>query len=342
MYNIIIYLFTLIISYSNSINPVIKTETRSTQDKCIDCHGDIMSEQYVHPVAPDGCDLCHVSTGEGHPQAGVTGFNLTDEYPGICYKCHEDKNSKENVHYPVQDGFCGGCHSPHSSSNMSLILNDFSENSCLDCHVIEFEAGVSSHGPAITGSCTDCHDAHQSDYPRMIRSEANELCLGCHDREIEGKAGEIANIKACLNEGNMIHDPINNGDCIICHMPHYSEYPLLLIGQYPTQQYTDATVDNFEICFMCHDSEMISADSTENATNFRNGRKNLHYLHINGSRGRNCNLCHNAHGAPNQHIIEKTVRYGQWDMPLEVEFNENGGSCATGCHKKLEYSRIIR
>ena len=339
MNNIFIYLIVALIGILRIISFKSDSELTNKQEKCIDCHGDLMAEKFVHPVAVDGCSLCHISTGEEHPKADVTGFRLSDEYPQLCYNCHDDKNSKDNVHYPVKDGFCSTCHSPHSSSNVSLIHSDFSENSCLDCHVMEIENKVSGHDPAEKGTCISCHDPHQSDYPRMIKTTLNDLCLGCHDRVISPNGTEINNIKQTLAEGNTIHDPISTGDCIICHLPHSSDYPRLLIGQYPLQQYTEAKVENFDICFMCHDSEMITADSTEYATNFRNGKLNLHYLHINGPRGRNCNLCHNAHGAPGKYLIEKTVKYGNWDMPMEAVFNENGGSCATGCHKKLEYSR---
>lgn len=342
MHYLIIYLLyslTWILTYSpqekGSIYPI------AGNPECLECHADLMSGEYIHPVAETECTLCHESTGKDHPQAGVAGFSLTGDYPGICYQCHDDKNSLENVHTPVQDGYCSTCHSPHSSSNRSLIHSDFSENSCLDCHVLEMEDRTSNHGPALAGECINCHDPHQSDYPGMMKEGINDLCLSCHDRSQESGAGQTANIKAALTETNIIHDPIVNGDCIICHIPHASDYPMLLIGQYPTQQYTEATVDNFEICFMCHDSDIIMAETTEYATNFRNGTQNLHYLHIKGTRGRNCNLCHNAHGAPNKHIIESTVQYGQWAMPLKAVFTENGGSCATGCHKKLEYSRII-
>ena len=31
--------------------------------------------------------------------------------------------------------------------------------------------------------------------------------------------------------------------------------------------------------------------------------------------------------------------FGSWDMPVEYESTETGGSCATGCHARKEYNR---
>jgi len=336
MENIFLFIISLIITSSNTIPPQFTTQDAS----CSECHIDLLENEVVHPIAEEGCEICHETTGAEHP-GEATGFKLTDSYPGLCYMCHDDKNQKENVHYPVQEGDCSGCHSPHSSSNKSLILDDFSENACLDCHYIETDDANIVHGPAGKGECQVCHDPHQTDYPGMIKKESKEMCLSCHNEDIKSDNGILKSIATVLVDGNTIHAPIANGDCIICHLPHSGDFPFLLIGAYPVQQYTEATVENFDLCFMCHDSDLMTADSTGYATNFRHGTKNLHYLHINGNRGRNCNLCHNAHGAPNSHILEETVLFGKWNMPMRLELTEQGGSCATGCHKRLEYNRTI-
>lgn len=307
---------------------------------CMDCHGDLFVDEVVHRVAEMGCELCHESTGVEHP-GDVSGFKLTATCPDLCHTCHDSKNNGLNVHSPNEEGDCLGCHSPHSSSYRSLILNDFSENPCLDCHYIEMDDVNSIHGPVMSGDCQACHDPHQSDHPFMMKQESKQLCLSCHDKEIETENKSIRSIAEALTEGNIIHDPITNGECVICHLPHSAEYPFLLIAEYPVQQYAKATIENFDLCFLCHDSDMLTVENTENATNFRNGTTNLHYLHIQGSRGRNCNLCHNAHGAPNDHILEETVLFGKWKMPMGLELTDVGGSCATGCHRRLEYSRVI-
>lgn len=311
-----------------------------SKDKCIDCHSSLIENKVVHPITEDGCDLCHKSTGEKHP-GKETGFKLSDPYPDLCYMCHDSKTSKEYVHTPVKEGNCADCHSPHSSNNPSMLLDDYSENACLDCHYFETEDILTVHGPVKKAQCQSCHDPHHSDNPMNLKKTQKDLCLSCHDKVIKTATRELYAISPLLAEGNVIHGPVDNGDCTSCHLPHSGDYPFLLASEYPIEQYAEATVENFDLCFMCHDSRMLTETETENATNFRNGTNNLHVLHISGNRGRNCNLCHNTHGAPREHLLEETVLFGRWQMPMKLKLTETGGSCATGCHKELKYSRVI-
>ncbi len=310
-------------------------------NSCISCHEDLIQNTVVHPITEQGCQFCHTSNGEKHP-GKEKGFEFTAPYPDMCFMCHEEKNNMEYVHSPVSDGDCSICHSPHSSPYPSLILEDFSENACLDCHFIETEHATTIHGPVKKGECLDCHDAHQSEYLYQIKKESKEMCLSCHFEALKTDKRELDAIGHHIVPGYDIHEPIVNGECTLCHFPHSSNSSFLLLADYPIRQYTEATVENFNLCFQCHESDLLTVDSSEYSTNFRNGTKNLHKLHIQGNRGRNCNLCHNAHGAPNTHILEDFVMFGKWKMPMGLELTENGGSCATGCHKRLEYSRVIQ
>ena len=306
--------------------------------KCIECHADLISNSVVHPIAEEGCELCHEKTGEKHPGKDQ-GFTIVEPYPDLCHICHDSKTARTHVHTPVKEGDCSGCHSPHSTNNSSLILDDFSENACLDCHYIEVDDIKTVHGPVGEGNCQACHDPHQSDQEFNLKKKLIDQCLTCHNQPVETPEKSLVAISELLVEGNYLHGPVDNGDCVSCHFPHSGEYAFLLIGEYPVEQYTDATVAKFDLCFMCHESDMLTEEYTTIATNFRNGNLNLHYLHIKGNRGRNCNLCHNAHGAPGEHLLEESVMFGRWEMPMGLELNENGGSCATGCHKRLSYNR---
>ena len=307
---------------------------------CIECHADLIDNTVVHPITEQGCEFCHTPTGEEHP-GDKAGFTFDSPFPDMCYMCHDDKNKMSYVHSPVSEGDCSVCHSPHSSKYKSLIRDEFSDNACVDCHYIETKTATTVHGPVGEGRCQDCHDPHQSDYQFTIKKGSKEMCLSCHDEQITVGEREIESVADNLEKGQVIHEPIKSGDCTTCHSPHSGDYANLLIASYPVKQYAEATVENFELCFVCHDSELLTEETTRFATSFRNGNKNLHFLHISGNRGRNCNLCHDLHGAPNKHILQNTVMFGKWEMPLGLELTEHGGSCATGCHKRLEYSRII-
>lgn len=334
---LILLIIPLVAAYAFR-NPVsLRT---SAQDDCLECHKDLVENKVVHPITETGCQFCHTSNGEKHPGKNA-GFEFTAGYPEMCTNCHDNKNTMSSVHSPVEDGDCSVCHTPHSSANKSLIHDSFSENACLDCHYIDTEFAKSVHGPVREGKCQTCHDPHQSNHTFQLKKDTKALCLECHSEEIDGDGQKIRSISADLVKGNKIHGPIKDADCMSCHFPHSGDFPYQLVGNYPIKQYADATVENFELCFNCHNEELLTEHSTVKGTNFRNGTKNLHYLHISGNRGRNCNLCHNAHGAPNDHLLENAVLFGKWMMPMGLELTENGGSCATGCHKRLEYSRVL-
>lgn len=318
----------------------IKSEEKPQENTCLDCHADLLKNKVVHEAAPDGCEFCHTANGKEHP-GDEPGFTFESAVPEMCYMCHEEKTNKSNVHTALADGDCSICHSPHSSPNKALIAEGYSENMCLDCHYFETEGARSLHGPFMDGDCLDCHDAHQSDFLYSMKMETNKLCLSCHDKAIQTNKESIHSIASDLADGNDIHEAVSDGDCSTCHAGHSAVNHFLLLGKYPNSQYTKVSEESFELCFMCHDYQMLTMPETDYATNFRNGKRNLHQLHIRDSRGRNCDLCHNVHGAPNEHLIENSVMYGSWEMPLNFEATENGGSCATGCHKRLEYSRII-
>ena len=50
-------------------------------------------------------------------------------------------------------------------------------------------------------------------------------------------------------------------------------------------------------------------------------------------------MCHDVHGADNDRLIAKSVKFGQWDLPLKYIKTENGGGCSPGCHKPYSYDR---
>ena len=50
-------------------------------------------------------------------------------------------------------------------------------------------------------------------------------------------------------------------------------------------------------------------------------------------------MCHDVHGADNERLIAKSVKFGQWDLPLKYVKTENGGGCSPGCHKPYSYDR---
>jgi predicted CXXCH cytochrome family protein len=135
------------------------------------------------------------------------------------------------------------------------------------------------------------------------------------------------------------HSAISLGGCASCHQAHGSDFRELLVDRFPEEDYLPAVTENFELCFLCHDTGIMDQEETESATGFRDGKKNLHWLHINGTKGRNCRMCHNMHGSLQPYLVEDRVRFGEWVMEMNFVPEEQGGSCLPGCHGKLAYSR---
>ena len=78
-------------------------------------------------------------------------------------------------------------------------------------------------------------------------------------------------------------------------------------------------------------------------TDFRNGDRNLHHVHVNRERkGRTCRACHETHASSRDKHIRDSVPFGEggWELPIGFERRANGGSCAPGCHTPYAYDRV--
>ena len=311
---------------------------------CLDCHDlEIPTGNLVHGAVSEGtCTGCH-----NPHQADNKAMLNTKKLDRLCRKCHKPirkEFKKEFVHDPFKKKDCFACHNAHSSKEEHL--SDLkTEDLCFSCHDDmhnEVKSASLVHA-AINEqeSCLNCHVPHAANEKHILFTTEKDACLSCHDKEIISVAGNIEAIGPHLAEGNTVHEPINTDGCTVCHQPHNSEEHTLLNKAFPATKYAPATTENFDLCFKCHDKELFTTPLTETVTNFRNGDENLHYLHIQGDRGRNCNLCHDMHGSTNEYMIKKQTLYGSWEMPIEFEHSDKGGSCLTGCHERRSYKRVV-
>ena len=136
-----------------------------------------------------------------------------------------------------------------------------------------------------------------------------------------------------------IHAPVSDPGCSACHAAHTPDNFFLLSAAYPTGSYSDGKKENFAHCFDCHDPALMEEVETTSATSFRDGNKNLHYVHVTREKSRNCTTCHDIHGSKYTYLVAEKVPFGKWEMPMKFSVTGTGGSCLTGCHKKLSYSR---
>jgi len=103
---------------------------------------------------------------------------------------------------------------------------------------------------------------------------------------------------------------------------------------------------------------MLRDKETTTLTNFRDGKRNLHFLHVNRpEKGRTCRACHETHASTHPKHIRDAVPFGKVNWPLELKYQveyadintgeacdtpsdtcvKTGGSCVA-CHKRVYYN----
>lgn len=295
--------------------------------KCSSCHRQMITGPVAHkPVAAGQCLRCHRQVSGEHPlEKGSMDFVVPKLQ--LCAHCHGKLVQKKFLHKPVGDGTCTLCHEAHSAQNKSL-LKDPTPVLCFRCHPKDKFQGKHMHPPVAKGDCLSCHDAHQSDGRMLLKKAGKDFCFMCHD--------------AKLGHGKSVHKPVADRECLKCHQPHRSEYRKLLNADMPTELYRPFGSDAFPLCFTCHNSELVAAVRTDKATNFRNGDRNLHAVHVNkAGKGRNCLLCHDPHSSSQDRLIyTKSPKFGSWEIPIRFNVTPTGGGCSVGCHKTFRYDRV--
>ena len=262
-----------------------------------------------------------------------------------CTDCHSDLIESTIIHSPALQS-CENCHQvdiqDHTVNGAKgLHLTQKVPDLCYTCHDgIQKEIADSPNvHEAIKSenSCTTCHSPHSSYDKKLLVSEQKKLCLSCHNKDVSANGEKTVNIKKLISTGKVIHPPVEKG-CVVCHQPHASANNYLLISAFPKGEYASAIKDTFALCWECHDSDLLEVSKTTTSTNFRDGDRNLHFVHMNGKKARSCVMCHNVHASMNDHLIEDNVRFGDWNLPIRFTPKENGGSCFPGCHAQKSYT----
>ncbi len=322
------------------------------------CHADLAKKKHVHgPIAVGECKPCHTWKGNKHE------FTLALEGTKLCTQCHDDLvieakkkeegkkktdegNKKLVVHEPFTED-CANCHTPHAADTRALLTSPVVEL-CEACHdeivaKAKDKALLSRHSVIVEGkACLSCHAPHTSKFEKLLAGESHALCLGCHGKPIKVADRVIPSIKEQLTKKKVIHGPMEDGDCGACHAAHGSKHTSLLARAYPTKFYAPYTQKAYALCFECHDEEMAANAETEDATEFRNGKRNLHQLHVNKKvKGRTCRACHASHASDQPFQVRTSVPFGRsgWKIPIRFTKTDTGGTCASGCHAPRSYDR---
>ena len=323
---------------------------RIPQASCLTskCHTDIDKARVVHgPVQAKGCTVCHIPASEPDLVKGKKEVlaKLPKDHPPLfkidklhiestCFLCHDDFGDSlkkaTGVHSAIKKKGCPSCHNPHGSNyKFFLSAANFTEV-CRKCHEKK-EDVKNPHKPVADGTCNLCHViSHSSNYRPLLINSQRQLCFSCHE-----------DTKAELDRFKYVHKPVIDRGCTVCHEPHGSNYFRMLIKEYTPEFYAPFDILNYDLCFSCHRADKVLDKETENSTDFRNGKTNLHYLHVNTpERGRTCRTCHATHASNEPRHLRKAVPYGGWEIPIQFEKTETGGGCAPGCHNPRGYDRI--
>jgi predicted CXXCH cytochrome family protein len=339
---------------------------------CYQCHSKFGTMKHIHPPVKDGmCTTCHNPHDSAQPKL------LQQPMKDLCTSCHPDKIGFKYAHGPASTGDCTFCHNPHQSNNEHLVVKTGTDL-CFMCHGdMQSEIKKKYVHPALEMGCTSCHDPHGSSFKKFFAAEGAGLCYQCHP-QIQNKIKSATSVhppikteRGCATCHNphasdapkllpkagkdlcldchkdlikktqtVLHGPIKDGKCTACHDPHATPNEKLLIKPYSTDYYVSYNDNEFQLCFTCHNRDLLRFPTTSYATGFRDGDRNLHYLHINRKdRGKRCKFCHVIHAGENPKLLVDKVPFGKWNLPLNFVKTETGGSCAPGCHQKVSYDR---
>jgi predicted CXXCH cytochrome family protein len=306
------------------------------------CHQDFpRNMKFQHTSLEEGgCLVCHTSHQSDNEKL------LTIPKDALCFACHSDIPGQMaaaiDIHDPVKQKNCTGCHSPHGGETKNLVPAD-EKAFCKKCHAGVFDrlSNLSfPHGAIMTdASCANCHEPHMSSYSRLLAGPVEDLCLKCHNKPLEATKGRmLSNIAKQMAEMRYPHGPVTLKNCVACHRAHGSDFQSLLNKNLSDKFYASSEEGANVFCFDCHDERLVNEKQTSR-TGFRNGEKNLHAVHVLGSKGRTCRACHHEHGTGQPRLIRTSVKYGQWDMPLKFALSAGGGNCQTPCHSAYRYDR---
>jgi predicted CXXCH cytochrome family protein len=315
---------------------------------CAECHEDLIehieSSENIHDPAEEDCLDCH------DPHASRSGaLLLASNVAELCEECHDDVvgeiQESEHPHDPAEED-CTDCHDPHAGP-YERMLHAEGRELCGECHddVVEIaEDSEVDHGAVLEGDeCLHCHSPHAGRAEPNLKEPVTELCLSCHGEPVESDGGKLASIGHLDDPNAVWHEAVENETCAGCHLPHGSDHPRLLSQNFPSRLYAPFAVESYELCFSCHEPELVTEERSLTATGFRDGDLNLHFVHVNKKkRGRTCRMCHDVHAARGELLIRERTRYGKWEMPIRFEKEATGGSCHPGCHLNRGYDRDKR
>jgi DmsE family decaheme c-type cytochrome len=275
----------------------VKFKHRPVSDGCLSCHDPHGSEKGLHLLRkpmPALCLDCHKADSPSFTRQHVN-------YPvakANCASCHDAHGSNtagillDTVHAPVAAKRCMQCHNPATASEPFATRRGGFEL-CRGCHATmmnETFAKRRVHWPLVDQEgCLSCHEAHASRQKKLLNVDEATLCGQCHRDTADWQATlaakarqEKAAARGRPEKGSFTHDPIQQGACSTCHMPHASDSAYLM---------RQASI--VETCGACHDwLKHSSHPMGEKVIDTRNRNRSV-----------DCLSCHRSHGTGQRYLI---------------------------------------
>ncbi len=188
-----------------------------------------------------GCESCHgpgaAHVGGGGDKTKIFSFTgaKTEDISKRCLTCHEANVEQRQFMRSTHNESgvsCTGCHSIHHTKAEYLLINK-QPGLCYSCHAeqrADFQKTFRHRVNEGLIKCTDCHNAHGTLRDRQVRSVPNQdaICVKCHS----DKRGPFV----------FEHEPVRVEGCTVCHTPHASVYPRMLL-----------TARINTLCLQCHE-----------------------------------------------------------------------------------------
>ncbi len=200
-----------------------------------------------------------------------------------------------------------------------------------DCH-----AGIRQfktvHSPVQENDCLACHKQQTTEHPAKdgdsftLIAQGAELCFLCHDP---------------FGQKQVVHAPVEEGECLACHEPHGSSEPFLLNvgsnqkslcltchdGEPFEQKFGHGPVD-LGTCTICHlphesDNQALLRESPQETclgchVDFASGMREAPFIHL-PVKEQVCTSCHKPHGSSEANLLKK-----------------KGDALCFGCHEDIK------
>jgi hypothetical protein len=276
----------------------------------------------VHPVlqstVPGGSGLAASSTLMAKPSAQVT-----------CSDCHDSHASKKSIATAPGPDATGPILGVSGVNRAGAVVNpiEYEYELCFRCH-----GDKAVHAPATVNRLVVQPDM------RLAFSPSNS---SFHPVVQAGKNVHVPSLLAPYRTTTMIK-------CTDCHNndqgpgaggtgpsgPHGSAYAPLLERQLITTDQVVESLQNYALCYKCHNRNSILSDQSFRAFNSL-GQDRGHRFHIVDQKTA-CTTCHDSHGvAFNAHLINFNPNYVTAGSKELIQYNSTGlfrGNCTLTCH----------